>query len=145
MDLRILVILKPWIGSCRSYTTIEEKEENGAFDEYNPDLYGGKREGYGFENADLKDFKDSGPSAAFTDETSSIINAEFKKRKGKVNIPKGKKKEEEEENIHIGFDPDCPLDDPGNASVQKLGWRVRLGYILNTNIIFLYQKNFVKW
>jgi len=113
------------VGSCKTYTKMQYDEPNAAFDEYNPDLYGGKRGGFGFESAELG--KDEGPGSAFPDESAAdntkFIMNEFKKRKGKANIPKGK---EEEVDIHSGYSFDCPLDDPGSKSVAKLGWRVRL-------------------
>ena len=57
------------------------------------------------------------------EQSTKFIMAEFKKRKGKATIPK---KREEESDLHVGFAADCPLDDPGNDSIAKLGWRVRL-------------------
>ena len=110
------------VGSCRTYTRIDEGDNNEFSEEYNPDLYGGKRGGFGFESAELAD--GAGPSDAFKDESNmKFIMNEFKKRKGKASIPKGKR---EQVDIHTGFPDDCPLDDPGSKAVPKLGWRVRL-------------------
>ena len=61
------------VGSVRTYTKIEIDEPNQAFDEYNPDLYGGKRGGFGFESAELG--KDAGPSDAFKDESGNGTRA----------------------------------------------------------------------
>jgi ATP-dependent DNA helicase Q5 len=105
------------VGSCKTYTKISEEDDNDAFAEYNPDLYGGRRGGYGFERADE-------PSEAFKNEveggtgTTSVILDEFKKRRAaqaKLSIPQKKKAAEEEKALlYVGFPDDTPLIDPAN-------------------------------
>ncbi|CBY15192.1 unnamed protein product [Oikopleura dioica] len=109
------------VGSCKTYTKISEEDDNDAFAEYNPDIYGGRRGGYGFERPDE-------PSEAFKDEveagtgTTSVILNEFKKRRAaqaKLSIPEKKKAAEEEKALlYVGFPDDTPLIDPANQSLD---------------------------
>lgn len=133
------------VGSCKTYTKIAEGDDNDAFDDYDPNIYGGRRGGYGFERNGLDE-----PSDAFKDEssgTSSVIAAEFeKRRKSKATIPHAKQKETADD-LYTGFADDSPLEDPGSTKVTGLGWRVRqacyeqLREVLETNHVNYYIEN----
>ena len=103
----------------------EEPNSFGGFVNHDPELYGGKRNGFGFEVHD----KENEPKSAFKDEssgTSNIIAAEFKRRKkGSCSKPFQKPIKTEEDDIHSGYPEDIPIIDPSSKKIAKVGWKVR--------------------